>query len=340
VLRFSGGAFVCVLAYLVSGGLWHFTQARTIAQTSPDKARLAYVQAFAGCSYLPVAHLFGPAFATYTGYPPTKLDDGSSVLFATRATILPRLERMVARWPESRWADDAWFEIIRLYSSATAATPEDEADRQMAAKLCRQFLDTNATSEFAPPVAARMVILSRASGDVPTMLWAYKRVTDVYGKSATPYAAAAVTDAASQMSAYYMHSGDVPRAVESARLAAEAAPVDTKPDALLIFAGFLTELGRKEEARAAYLEVEKAVDAKLEALGLDTTNAETMTPDRMVQRSNIMDVQRDARAGITKLDAPPGTVAPPPPPPPRRHHRDRDRTGGAPDATGKTGPGG
>lgn len=300
-LRVASGAAVCAVVYLVTGGLWQYSEARREAETDPLRARQVYVDAFAAYGPLPVALMFGPSFAGYAGY----LQPGGNTIASMtdqKEQVIGRLRNVAERWPESRWADDALFEVIRLRTVRDPGEEDAEKENKLSLMLSKVFLDRYPTSPFAPHVAARMVILARRLNDEATMMWAYGRVTGVYGQSQ------AASDAATEMRTYYLEQGKVDKAIESARAAMEAAPPESKPEAELSFAGFLVSIGQKDEARAIYSRVEQSVQAKLEALGLAVLSPDDVTEDKLARRAEIVKLRAQARAGLAALDAPPAAA--------------------------------
>ena len=115
-----------------------------------------------------------------------------------------------------------------------------------------------------------------------------------------------------EMQAYYLERGEEDRAIECARLAAASAPPETKPDAELALADFLTHRGHPDEAREVYTRVQASVQAKLEALGLAVLTPETATEENLAKRSEIMKLRSRARDGIAALDAASSPPAAPP----------------------------
>ena len=312
-LRLGAGVLVVAVAYLVSGAFWQFHQARLAAADDPRHARVVYQDAFADYGIIPVAYLFGADFASYVGYPDIA-PKGVPDVFRLQQKGIDRLRVLLVKWPDSRWADSASYEIIKT----TSVT--DDADNVVPEKcavllgMCREFAQTHSTSPLAPFVAARVVSTARLAGDEETMLQAYDRIMKVHGGSEAAY------EAAEQLKAYYIQLGDIPRAIEAARRSAEAAPAESKPEALLAFARFLAKQQRTQEARGIFGQVEAAVMEKLDALGLRVLTLENGTDENMRRRSEIMSLRNDARAGIAALDQPP-------PPQPEPHRRGRGRGG-------------
>ena len=305
IVRLLAGALIVSLVYLVSGALWQFKRVGEQAVAEPAEARVLYEQTFQAYGPVPVPYLFGPAFARYVGYPPSAHSDAVD-FHKMRQETLARLQAVAARWPDSPWADDALFELIRLRGVKREQTVEARRENRITLEHCRRFLDQYSTGPFAPLVTARIVVLARALGDDETMMWAYRRVTKVYGGTE------AAAEAAAELRAHYLETGQVEKAIEAARLAAESAPPESRPEALLELAGFLAGSGRKAEARQIFSQVESAVQAKLEALGLAILTLDNATPENFALRAEIVRLRSKARQGLQALDQPPAPPAPSP----------------------------
>jgi tetratricopeptide (TPR) repeat protein len=104
------------------------------------------------------------------------------------------------------------------------------------------------------------------------------------------------------MRQFYVDQGQLDKAVESARLAADAAAPEDRPEALLDLASFLAQQGKREDAREILQRVEKAVQEKLAALGLEVLTLENATPENMKRRSEILQLRTRAREELAALD--------------------------------------
>ena len=295
-LRVAYGTLAFAFLYLAAGAGWQFAQARRAEATHPEEALQAYQRGFSGFGSIPAAYLFGPDFAAYVGVPAKDPDDPKYYLIA-RANEPQRLRALAARWPDSRWADNALFEVIRLSGGAEKNRSSEPEAAKQALLGSRQFLDRYPTSSFAPAAALRLVRAAHRVGDEKTMMWAYQRATEVYADSAV------VSDASAELEQFYLEHGKVNEAIAAARVSVDKAPPETRADALLNFAGFLAQIGHKQEARAAYAEVEKAVDDKLVALGLKVLDANSVTEETIRRRQAIIALRTQAREGAAVLDA-------------------------------------
>jgi hypothetical protein len=293
-LRVAAGVVGFALFYLVSGAVWQFTQASKVEAQTPDNAWFAYQRAFTGYGHIPVAYLFGADFAGYVGYPAG--DPGDPKWFINmRGVAAKRLTDVAARWPESKWADNALFEALRLTGGAEKNRSEDPELERAAIRDCQAFLKAYPTSSFAAGVATRLVRAAHRQGDVPTMMEAFDKVTKIYR------APVASSEASAELQQYYLARGETDRAIAMARQAVQNAPPETRADAMLELASYLQRLGRKQEAREMYANVEKAVNDKLDAMGLRVMTPDTANAENMARRAEVLKLRNKAREGLAAV---------------------------------------
>lgn len=296
-LRLSVGVLAVAVAYFMSGAAWQYQKAARVAAADPPAAAEAFRSTFAQYGPVPAAYLFGPAFVRYVGYQPGASQETREITEARTLTVA-RMRDLSERWPQSPWADNALFEVIRLSPTYEEGTEEARSANRVVLETSRQFLNRFGTSEFAPWAAAKMVSAGRLLGDEKAMMWAYQRCVKVYAGSE------ASAKAAADMRLYYVDSGQPDKAVECARLAAESASPEERPQAMLDLADFLISQGKRDEARQVLSGVEQAVQGKLAALGLEVLTPETATEANMAQRTEIVRLRNQARAALATLDAP------------------------------------
>lgn len=315
VVRLGLSALPLVLAYLVVGAVWQFTQARRAAELNPTLARITYRLAFDGYGPLPMAYLFGADFAHYIGYPtPARVNDLATG--EIRERTLKRLQSVALGHPDGAWADDALYEIIRL-SEVSAPTSEDEVvARKVSVQQCRGFLERYPTSIYAPEVARRMVVLASLTRDLASMEWAYQLCLSAYRGTAS------AAETAGIMQQYYQKAGDIVRATQAAEAGVDIAPPTVRAEALLRLAGFYIRQKRLDKAHDAYSRVAAAVQAQLEAEGLAQISVQTTDAAGLRRRREITELRDQARDALAALDAgqlPPAAPAPAPPPRRGRH---------------------
>jgi len=297
-LRTAIGTTLVVSVYLVSGACWQFQHAKRMAAEDPEHARDAYLETFAGYGAIPASHLFGRAFAEYVDYNPS-LRGSKGVVAEAKKTTIPRLRDVAERHPESPWADEALFEVIRLSDVKPTDFEEGRKANRVTLEHCRLFLDRYPTSPFAPWVAGRMVAFARSLDDEETMMWAYERVMKVYAGTD------ASAEAAAEMRAHYVERGQIDKAIECARLAAEAASSDSKIEALVDFAGFLAKQGRRAEATEILKGLEEGVEKTLEEAGLKFLTLENASDENFQRRAEIIRMRSLIREQIRALEEPP-----------------------------------
>ena len=267
----------------------------------PD-LRQAHQAAFAVYGRLPVAYLFGSAYADYLGYPVTA-NSGMAELRQGRQRMADQLRAVVFRHPDSRWADNAFYELIRMAAAIADETrvlkggAEDERlDRRTALAYCREFLRDYRDSPYGPLVAEKMLALAQALGDEAQMRSAYDLLVNTY--PGRPVAA----QAAQKMMAYYARTGRLEEAVTAAETALRAMSADADPETLLAIGDFLRDHGRFAPARRCYGQVQAAVQAAIADLEARQSSATAeATFDYIRDRGRLRRLAKQAQASLDTI---------------------------------------
>jgi tetratricopeptide (TPR) repeat protein len=227
-------------------------------------ARMWYQQQFSGYGPLPIAPLFGPAFARYMAAG-TK---GGSVLGWGGATALfgsgdlSALRSLLKDYPDSIWADNAQLDVAMLTYRREAPVPwlvlsYIAGDAEPARRLIQENIE-QATAEFDRLVTryprspfAALALARRAEGalsllDFGAARTAYERLLRSYPGAKEAYRAGIA------LSGLYLWQGRPEEARKAAVVAAAAATWDNEADALLAQAQAVQQQGRPEEARELY----------------------------------------------------------------------------------------
>jgi tetratricopeptide (TPR) repeat protein/ABC-type transport system involved in multi-copper enzyme maturation permease subunit len=248
-------AVVCLLLVYVGSGAVYKVQQLSALEADREALpglRMAHQRAFAAYGRLPVAYLFGPAYADYIGYP-VRRDVVDYERLKGRQQKVDQLRAVVFSRPGSRWADNAFYELIHVAAQvvddkmAPQTGVEGELiNRQTALQYCHQFLRDYPRSPFGPLVAERMLALAQALGDEAQMRTAYELLVTTY--AADPLA----NQTAQKMMTYYAERGRTEEAAAAAETALKAMASGGDPEALIGIGDFLRSLGRTDVAGRAY----------------------------------------------------------------------------------------
>ncbi len=266
VAKVAVGVGLVATVYIASGAVY---KVQRLEAMEADPAllmdvRRAHQLAFEVYNRLPVAYLFGPAYANYIGYP-VRRGGIFSELQKGRQRMINQLSSVVFEHPRSRWADNAFFELIRTAGAITEdmkalkGTQDGEVvDRKRAIQYCRQFLREYPESPFAPLVAEKLMAMGASFQDEATQREGFEVLV-------TSYATSPITlRAAKTLVGYYVNANRTAEATAVAERVlpyASTDPSGTEP--LLSLGDYLRSQGRVESARRAY---ERALEAARTAM--------------------------------------------------------------------------
>lgn len=292
-----------LLLYLGSGTAYRMQQLIALEsdRTALPDLRYTHQEAFAAFGRLPLAYAFGPAYARYIGYP-VRRDFQDWELHRGRQAKVDSLRSVVFSYPRSRWADKAFYELIR---AAAQVTEKSEAltvgpggeliNRRTALQYCRDFLRDYAASPFGPLVAERMLALARTMNDEAEMRAAYELLVTKY--AADPLA----SETASKMMAHYAQQGRTGEAVTAAETALRAMAAGGDPAALMAIGDFLRSLDRREPAGRAYRQALLAARAAKAAVPLGDDPDDPAVYEQIRARGAARRVEKQAEAKLLEI---------------------------------------
>jgi hypothetical protein len=177
---------------------------------------------------VPVARLFGPAFAVYVSEPPLTRESG-----AGRKVRLEQLRRALARWPGSLWAEGIAF--------ALAAEQESE-DPHAAVAQYLSVADRFPRSPFAPKALGAILRSEDKTVTDDERLLAARRLLADYPRSREAERGAEV------LGEHYPGKTRAEELLNAATVASQIAPVYRRSEWVLRRASLEAELGRPSEA--------------------------------------------------------------------------------------------
>jgi hypothetical protein len=175
---------------------------------------------------VPVAQLFGPAFATYVIEAPTQ----ASRVPAWRRE---RLQAALTRWPKSIWADGIAFALGR---------EQESADPPYAVTAYLRVADAYGTSPFAPRALAQILRMPPERVPPEVRLRAARRLVAEYPHSPL------VDSAASVLSEQYPAHVSLEEMASAAEAASRSSVPGRRPLWLVNLSDLREQQGRKGEA--------------------------------------------------------------------------------------------
>ncbi len=265
-----------LVAYVASGAAYKVAYGVRNEGRLGHQARLWYQRQFRGYGPLPVAWLFGPAFPRYVQ---AELGRGVPFLGAAEGRLWAPLDagamrELLARYPDSMWADNAQFELAR--HAARRPSPEPllvvgyeanapqarthlaEGSLEEALAEYRLLVARYPRSAFAPLALAEIAAISLLRMEFEAAAEAYEHILADYPGSPQAF------EAGLSLSALYLRRGEVRAALEAADIASRAAGWDMRAEALLAAARAAERLGDQEGAQDRYARALSAARAALE----------------------------------------------------------------------------
>jgi tetratricopeptide (TPR) repeat protein len=264
---------VVLVCYVAAGAVYKVAYGVRHEREMGLQARLWYQQQFGGYGPLPVARLFGPAFALYLEAQGPGASGmgwgGANALFGR--TDMGRLRRLVREYPNSMWADNAQLDIAVFTSRGPAAVPwlavsyqegKPEPERRLiedsveaAAAEFEALAERYPRSPFAP-----LALSQRSEGalrllDFEMARSTYEQLVRGYSHEKEAYRAGVA------LSALHLWEGKAAEALEAANVAVKVATWDTQADALVAAARATQQLGQREEARGLFQSAWEAAEA-------------------------------------------------------------------------------
>lgn len=295
---------VMAVIYIASGAAYKVHRLESM-EADPEflmEVRRAHQDAFVIYNRLPVAYLFGTAYASYVGYPVRR--GGIFVeLQQGRQRMIDQLSSVVFGHPHSRWADNAFFELIRAASvitedaKALKGGQEGEViDRRRAMQYCRDFLRDYPDSPFAPLVAEKLMALGASFEDEATQREGYEVLVNSYPDSP------ATLHAAKTLALYYAGAGRAAEGIAVAERALQrASTAASATESLFGLGDFLRSQGRVDSARRAYEGALQAAKAALDKVQASRLGAETLDEKYMKARGQARSRVQQAQSALEAL---------------------------------------
>ena len=320
----GAAALALTLLYFGSGAAYKITYGMRHERELGTRAYLWYRQQFQGYGPLPVARLFGPAFALYaSGSAPTVSTSWVGTPFAT-AGEMGSLRQLVARYPRSIWADNAAFELARgvgrepgaqvwavsVYGMDPQAggTEVVTEDCEGAIEAFQGFADSYPDSPFAPIALGQQAALAASLLDFEAAMGSYERLIREHP------GARESREAGLALCAVYLKQGRWKEALHAADAAAEAAPWELRPEALLAAARAAERGGDGKGARVRYEQAHAAAqETRSIAMQARRRRAEIAGGQIVLRADAVMRACEEALASglrdFTPSPPPPGVTA-------------------------------
>lgn len=251
VLRIVAAAAVLVAAYAASGAGTLVAYAYGNRGALPMRDVMWLRRSLSVYGPLPVARLFGPAFAAYLAEPPPAADG-----VTPRSVRTEGLERALNRWPGSRWADSIAFTLAQELEGVDAAE---------AVRAHLLVADRYPDSPFAPRSLAIIARQGDLASDAERLLAGRRLLADYPDRREAEAGADAL-----EVNYPARVRGD--EFLAAALTAAEVAPEQRRPEWRLRAAEVAVDLGRRDDARrlaaeaaAAARALERRIDEDREA---------------------------------------------------------------------------
>jgi hypothetical protein len=306
--KLAAAAGVLLLCYVASGAAYKVYRLQAM-EADPEllmDVRRAHQDAFMIYNRIPVAYLFGGAYASYIGYP---VHRGGifQELQKGRQRVVDQLSSVVFGHPDSPWADNAFFELIRTASAVTEEGRElkggqqgEVIDRTMAQQYCRQFLRDYPQSPFAPLVAEKLMAVAASLKDETTQREAFQVLVSSYADSPV------TLNAARTLAMVYLGSGRTTEAVEVAESALQGmSAAGGRPESLLALGDLLRAQAHPESARLAYEQALRVANAALEKLRAKQVSFGDMDERYTRDRGQIRSLAGRAQTALNELAAQP-----------------------------------
>jgi hypothetical protein len=293
-------ALAIILVYVCTGVVHKVEWGAAHEAQLVNHSRLYYRTALQAYGPLPVAYLFGPAFARFTGCQGFlgRLGAGAGTgLSIERGRDIEQLKVVAFGYSNSRWADNALYELGRL-TAQDAESPT--GDPRLCIQCFEQLVTQYPQSPFAAPALERLYAVHAAGGRLQEARAAVDRLLDAY--PGTPPA----IDAGGRLLRTLMDprapgGPNLPEALTIAEKLVKAARPADRPEFLLAQGLILGDptIARNAEAIAALQQADREAAERVQAA------ASVQEPDADV--INLMrdmgDIRSQAKAALQRLGA-------------------------------------
>ncbi len=270
----------------------------------PDRAWDWYHREFEGDSQvkvyapLPVAWMFGPAFAHYVGqpFPGVKERNLFPDLPAELGMKLTRWQIAALKYPGSRWADNALYEFGKACEALVAHSANPNLNalqvdvlvyRQKSADAFERLARAYPDSVFAPIGLSHLNIVAGQLQNPRKQRWAQETLVQRYPDHPKTW------EAAQMLAESYEKENRLEEILPLLRRIAHHAPLTTKPSALLFLAQKLARLNQPDEARQFY---QRALTAARDGIATLQSDDATLTPaDKRRALTTMEEVMHEAQ---------------------------------------------
>ncbi|MBM3475820.1 MAG: hypothetical protein FJX75_21340 [Armatimonadetes bacterium] len=291
---------VILVAYTCTGVVYKVRWGEAHEEQLLNHSRLYYRTALQPYGPLPVAYLLGPAFPPFTGRQGffVKASSGSATgLVIERGRDIEQLKVAAFGYPNSRWADNALYELGRL----TAQDPgSNEGDARFSVQCLEQLVTQYPSSPFAPPALERLSATYAAAGRLQEARAAVDRLLDAYPGSLSAMDAGRellmkLTDPSAPGGA------NLPDALTVVGKLVQAAKPDDRPEFLLQQGLILSDptIARNAEAIAALQQADSEAAARVQA----TASVQQPDADVINLLRDMGDIRRRAKEALQRLRA-------------------------------------
>lgn len=272
VLRIAATCAAVLTVYCYTGAASVLVFAHTNRGNLPSRDVLWLRRYLSIFGPLPVARLFGPAFAAYVAEPPTTLGEEA------RSLRVEQLKQALERWPNSVWSDGIAFAL---------ASEAEGVDPQEATALYFGVADRYPGSPFAPRSLAAIARNGEGAVSPDLRITAARRLVGEFASTREAELGAATLEQ------FHPEKVSAAELLKAALVAEKVAPPHLRPGWLLRAAQLEAGAGRRGEALAHAREAR----ALAQSLREQATNSEVIGQELRPHLARI----DSARGGAEKL---------------------------------------
>jgi tetratricopeptide (TPR) repeat protein len=317
-----GAALVLVLfLYVASGAACKIAYGIRSEKEAPSQSYFWYKQQFQTYGPLPIARLFGPAFAFFM-----QAKSGVGAAFTWSGSPLPtpaeiaNMARLIQLYPKSIWADNAAFEIARSVGRRPAQQPwvvelllADQPARESelvpedlpgGVKAFEEFAAAYPASAFAPNALSQAAQMAVRTLDFGVAIADYQKLLKEFPQASES------SDAGLALSRLYLAQGRWQDALHAADIASAVAAWDLKGEVLLAAARAAERLGDENGARTRYQQAHAAAKQSRQSASGRRRSPHGMSGGEVVLRADA--TMRACEQALARKQTPLASQQPPP----------------------------
>jgi hypothetical protein len=234
-IRQAVAVVALLLFYVYSGAAYKVAYARSRPFELGLPMRQWLRTQFAVYGPVPVAWMFGPAFARYIGHV-APWRGGVDSLTGEAPALLRMVEEVPERYPRSVWADPARLDYARLVAT--------RGDADTAIRVLRELAQLRPDTGFGLEAHSEWLVIARRHNRPVEARAAAEAILARYPKARAAYTAGMFS------AGDLREQGRLEEAIRVADTAAAAAGPLDRPVALALSADLLRAAGRRDAARA------------------------------------------------------------------------------------------